>query len=84
MNCLICTELAERFASCDQWEERVCPNCGHYKISLHLISAMIDQGQIFDIHQTREWLVMERISTPAPAICLENVILAERPELTSA
>lgn len=84
MNCLICTTPAERFASCDHWEERVCPSCGHYKISLLLISTMIEQGQIFDIHKTREWLVIERVSTPAPAICFENVLLAERCELIPA
>lgn len=84
MNCLICTELAEQFASCDQWEERVCPDCGHYKISLQLISAMIDQGQIFNIRKTREWLAIVRASSPAPAICFENVILAKSCQLTRA
>jgi len=84
MRCLICMEIAERFPSCDQWEERVCPQCGHYKISIPLITAMVEQGQIFDRDAMRAWLTKERVMSPAPVICFDNVLLVGDVHLRSA
>ncbi len=73
--CLICLETAEQFATCERWEERVCPNCGHYKISAELVASMADGEQIFDVERTRAWLAAERMTSPAPAICEGNAML---------
>lgn len=68
MNCLICVGEAERVLCDGPWEERDCPDCGRYRISDDLILALMDQGQIFDVAKTREWIASRRIEGVMPCI----------------
>lgn len=68
MSCLICAGPAERIFCADSWEERKCPECGHYRICDSLVLTLMEQGQIFDIAKAREWLAMRRIHCAVPGI----------------
>lgn len=68
MNCLICVGTAERVKCDGPWEERVCRECGRYRISDELILALMDQGQIFDVLKTRGWLDARRTEGALPCI----------------
>lgn len=72
MSCFICAEEAEGFICSSEWEERVCPYCGHYRVSTELLSQMMSHGQLFDVSRTREWLARERFAYPTP--CISTVV----------
>ena len=66
MTCLICAGPAEEVVRHDQWEERKCSDCGHYRIANSLVLALMDQGQIFDVEKARAWLSENRKASQIP------------------
>ncbi len=76
MTCLICVGVAERIQCAGPWEERNCPDCGHYRVSDELLLALMEQGQIFDIGRTRRWLKERRVEDFAPLIQADEALLA--------
>lgn len=75
MNCLICVGVAERIQCQGPWEERDCPECGRYRVSDDLLLALMDQGQVFDINKTRDWLNSRRGGGLTPSIEMDEAIL---------
>lgn len=75
MNCLICVNAAERIQCQAPWAERDCPDCGRYGVSDELILALMDQGQIFDVSKTREWLDSRRGKGVTPSIEIHEALL---------
>ena len=57
MICLICSGSADRIQCQGPWEERDCPDCGHYRVSDELLWILMEQGQIFDVNKMRAWLI---------------------------
>jgi len=76
MNCLICIGIAERIQCSGPWEERDCLDCGRYRISDELILALMQQGQIFDVSETRRWLNGQRLEVAIPTIEIHQALLA--------
>lgn len=68
MSCLICAGQAQSLECTQGWEERQCLQCGHYRMSQTLIRVMMEEGQIFDTGQMREWLAARRELEPIPGI----------------
>lgn len=60
MKCLICVGTAHRPFCLGPWEERDCPECGHYRVSDQLLLSLMENGQIFDVSKTRGWLASRR------------------------
>lgn len=75
MNCLICVGTAERIECNGPWEERVCPDCGRYRVSDELVLTLMAQGQIFDIKKTRRWLDSKRKGGVTPSIEIHEALL---------
>lgn len=71
MSCLVCAGIAERVPCQGLWEERNCPICGRYRMADALILTLMEQGQIFDVAKTREWLVKRHLVEIVP--CIESV-----------
>lgn len=76
MKCLICAGLASRIKCRGPWEERDCPNCGRYRMEHALILTLMEQGQIFDVKQTRAWLTQQRLIEAVPCIQAHEALLA--------
>lgn len=68
MSCLICAGHAETVECIHGWEERHCSQCGRYRMSQALILLMMDEGQIFDTGQMRQWLTNRRDQEAVPVI----------------
>jgi len=75
MNCLICVGVAERIQCHGPWEERDCPECGRYRVSDELLLTLMDQGQIFDVIKTRNWLESRRKEGVTPSIEIHEALL---------
>jgi hypothetical protein len=75
MSCLICAGPAERIVCQGNWEERNCPDCGHYRVSDSLILMLMEQGQIFDVEKTRSWLGSKKKESPIPSIVVVDGLL---------
>lgn len=76
MSCLICAGPAERVLCQGAWEERNCPDCGHYRVSDSLVLMLMEQGQIFDIEKARAWLRSRRGERSIPTIeAVEGLLL---------
>lgn len=76
MNCLICAGVASRIECLGPWEERDCPACGRYRVADALILNLMEQGQIFDVEQTRNWLAQQRLKEVVPCIRAHEALLA--------
>lgn len=76
MNCLICAGEALRIECLGPWEERDCTVCGRYRMADALILMLMEQGQIFDVEQTRKWLTQQRKSCVVPSINVHEALLA--------
>ncbi|PTT00194.1 hypothetical protein [Pseudomonas sp. HMWF006] len=76
MICLICAGMASRIECQGPWEERDCPHCGHYRMADALILTLMEQGQIFDVAQTRNWLAQQRLNEVVPCIQAHEALLA--------
>jgi hypothetical protein len=68
MTCLICAGAAARIVCQGPWEERDCPSCGRYRVADALILTLMEQGQIFDVGKTRNWLERQRLTDTLPCI----------------
>jgi hypothetical protein len=75
MNCLICVGIAERILCAGPWEERVCPECGHYRVCDELLLTLIDKGQIFDVSKTRQWLLAKSEDGEVPMVNITEALL---------
>jgi hypothetical protein len=75
MSCLICAGTAERINCKGAWEERDCPSCGRYRVADALVLTLMEQGQIFDVGKTREWLANRRRIESVPCIEVEEALL---------
>lgn len=56
MTCLICGETAAVFETDGEYEERICPSCGHCRITGAALVLMKTHGRYFDIELTRKWI----------------------------
>ena len=74
-SCLICAGAAERIMCEGDWEERVCPSCGHFRISDALVLTLMEQGQIFDVRKMRIWLTDKRRNGAIPYIEVHEALL---------
>lgn len=75
MSCLICAGTAARIRCYGPWEERNCPSCGRYRVADALILTLMEQGQIFDVDKTREWLPRQRLKVAVPCIEIHEALL---------
>ncbi|WP_447764742.1 hypothetical protein [Pseudomonas reinekei] len=75
MSCLICAGVAERIQCHGPWEERDCPACGRYRVADALVLTLMEQGQIFDVSKTRNWLASKRKEDAIPAIEIHEALL---------
>lgn len=75
MSCLICAGNAERIKCEGLWEERDCPSCGRYRVSDALVLTLMEQGQIFDVHEMRIWLGERRKKGQIPCIEVHEALL---------
>ncbi|RZO02747.1 hypothetical protein EKG40_25910 [Pseudomonas moorei] len=75
MSCLICAGTAVRVECLGPWEERDCPSCGRYRVADALILTLMEQGQIFDVVKTRDWLARRRVWDGVPCIEFEEALL---------
>lgn len=75
MRCLICAGSAEQIQLSGDFAERICADCGHYRISKSLILRLIEQGQIFDVARMRDWLAERRQLVDVPSINTHQAIL---------
>jgi hypothetical protein len=74
MSCLICAGHAETVEA-QEWEERRCDSCGHYRMSRALILCLMQQGQIFDVDKMRLWLERQRSVEAVPTVELHEALL---------
>ena len=75
MICLICTGVVERVCCEGSCEERDCPSCGRYRMANALVLTLMEQGQIFDVAKSREWLANKRLMEAMPCIEIEEALL---------
>ncbi|MNF27544.1 hypothetical protein D3C84_82020 [compost metagenome] len=76
MSCLICAGIAQSIqVSGEDVEERICPSCGHYRMSCALILTLMEQGQIFDVEKMRAWLFDQRARVDVPSIEIHEALL---------
>lgn len=75
MSCLICAGRADTLLARPGWEERLCPDCGHYQISYDLVLTLMEQGQIFDIEKMRCWLESQRVAEAVPCVEIHEALL---------
>jgi len=74
MSCLICAGFAETIEAQD-WEERRCDDCGHYRMSRVLILCLMEQCQIFDLDKMRIWLQQQRSTQAVATVELHEALL---------
>jgi len=68
MACFICGEPAVRVETGRKYEERVCPKCGHYRITGKALVLMKAHGWRFDVYLARRWIAAHQGSGPTPTI----------------
>jgi len=68
MTCLICNDPAVAIDVDADYLERVCQNCGHYRITGAAIVLMKAHGWRFNVKLTREWLAHQQGSGLIPTI----------------
>lgn len=68
MSCLICADAAESIEAGEALFERKCAQCGHYRIPIHLVLELMEQGQIFNVPSMRGWLAERRQTDAIPVI----------------
>ncbi|MBA4273421.1 MAG: hypothetical protein C0438_10055 [Pseudomonas sp.] len=56
MTCFICGEPATKTDVGDDYEERVCQKCGHYRITSMALTLMKARDWRFDEELVRTWL----------------------------
>lgn len=68
MMCLICGEPAAVVNSVGDYEERTCPSCGHYRITVTALELAKTQGWRFDVALTRKWIAQHKGTGFIPTI----------------
>jgi len=68
MTCFICNELATEAGLGDDYEERVCPNCGHYRVTGLALLLMKAHGWRFDVELARTWIANQKSYGFVPTI----------------
>jgi len=68
MKCLICGEPTSGVDTEGDHEERVCPACGHYRISGSALVLMKAHGWHFDVELTRKWITEHQATGIIPTI----------------
>lgn len=56
MSCVICGAPAVRVDAGSKYEERTCPECGHYRVTDKALFLMKAHGWHFDVHLTQRWI----------------------------
>ncbi|MGH8345473.1 MAG: hypothetical protein ACRES5_02745 [Pseudomonas sp.] len=67
MTCLICNEPAVSIDA-DDYLERTCPDCGHYRINSAALVLMKTHGWHFDAELARKWIAEQQSSEMIPTI----------------
>ncbi|MFV1943996.1 hypothetical protein VPH49_24670 [Pseudomonas luteola] len=81
MKCLICAHDAELVPGPVGWYDCSCGQCGRYRILQTLVSALMDEGQIFDVPQMRFTLQTLRRNGAIPSIGFDEARLYQRSAL---
>jgi DNA-directed RNA polymerase subunit RPC12/RpoP len=68
MTCLICNEPAVAIDADDEYLERACPKCGHYRVTGAALVLMKVRGCRFDVELTRKWIAEHQGSGSIPTI----------------
>lgn len=68
MTCLICNEPAVATDADDDYLEKVCPDCGHYRITGAALVLMKAHGWRFDVNLARKWIAEQQSSEMIPTI----------------
>ena len=68
MSCLICGEPALSIDADDDFLERTCLKCGHYRITGAALVLMKAHGWRFDVELTRKWIAEHQGFGTIPAI----------------
>jgi predicted RNA-binding Zn-ribbon protein involved in translation (DUF1610 family) len=68
MTCLICNEPAVAVDADDNYLERACPKCGHYRITGAALVLMKAHSWRFDVELTRKWIEEQQGSGMIPTI----------------
>lgn len=68
MTCFICNEPATETDIGDDYKEKVCPNCGHYRVTGSALLLMKTHGWSFDMELARIWIAHQKINGFVPTI----------------
>lgn len=68
MTCFICGAPAVRVDVGTRYEERACPACGRYRITVKTLALMNTHGWRFDVELSRRWIAEHQGSGPYPII----------------
>jgi predicted RNA-binding Zn-ribbon protein involved in translation (DUF1610 family) len=68
MTCLICDEPAVAIDADDDYLERTCPKCGHYRITGAALVLMKAHSWRFDVELTRKWIAEHQGTGAIPII----------------
>jgi DNA-directed RNA polymerase subunit RPC12/RpoP len=61
MICEICGGLAVRVDAGSKYEERACPQCGHYRITGKVLVLMKAHDWRFDVDLTQRWIAAQGV-----------------------
>jgi hypothetical protein len=68
MTCLICGEPAVAIDADDDYLERACPMCGHYRVTGAALVLMKAHGWRFDVELARKWIAEHQGTGTIPII----------------
>lgn len=68
MSCLICKEPAAIFDAGGDYQERVCPKCGNYRITGTALVLMHAHDWRFDVELARKWIAEHQSPGAIPTI----------------
>jgi predicted RNA-binding Zn-ribbon protein involved in translation (DUF1610 family) len=74
MSCLICSGPAA-VGLHEAYQERVCPDCGSYRVTRNAIALLRNNNFRFDVHLSRSWLAQQRGSGVIPTIDSHEAVL---------
>ena len=68
MTCLICNKSAVAVDADDDYLERACPKCGHYRITGAALVLMKAHSWHFDVELARKWIAEHQGSGVMPTM----------------
>ena len=68
MTCLICDGQAAVVEPDGDYEERACPECGHYRVTGTALVLLKAHSWRFDLELTRKWIADHQSSGVIPTI----------------